>query len=327
MATADVAAGTRTLGFEEWRAAVSSAFVPLSASPRVPAERFRGGVDSHDVAGLQVTRVRGEGAEIRRSTATIRRSDPGVIKVALAVNGTSTVHQHDRAAHLQPGDVVVYDTSVPYRLALSDDFDMLVTVIDRRRLPVAGRELGDGTARTISGAGGIGTILRPAMMALHPVHPMPGLAHSAGLVSSALVDLIAAALRDGGSTPAAAGDAVYLAARDHIEKNLAEPGLTTTTVAAHLRISVRYLQKLFAADGESVAAFIRRRRLERCRRDLADPGLAHRPITAISAAHGFVDGSHFSRLFHAEYGLSPRDFRQSVPPSVAGHAGDDHPSR
>ncbi|MFW0797333.1 helix-turn-helix domain-containing protein [Gordonia sp. CPCC 205515] len=302
-----------TLGFDEWSAAVSSAFVPLTASPQVPVGRFRGGLEGAEIGGLRMIRVRGTGAEIRRSTRTIRRADPGVLKVALSVSGNSVVHQHDRTASLAPGDVTVYDTSVPYRLMLPDQFDMLVAVVDRRRLPIGDRECIDGTARTISGADGIGSILRPAMLALHPSEPMAGLAQAAALLEAAFLDLVAASLRTNGSAdPPASGDAVYLAARDHIEAHLAEPNLSPASVAAHLRVSLRYLQKLFAANDETPAAYIRRRRLERSRRDLADPLLTHRSVAAIAAAHGFVDGSHFSRVFHAAYGLSPRDFRQSA---------------
>jgi len=43
------------------------------------------------------------------------------------------------------------------------------------------------------------------------------------------------------------------------------------TVAAAHYISVRYLYRLFDAQGTTVAAWIRPRRLERCRVDLADP--------------------------------------------------------
>lgn len=314
MTIADVAGSSgdvAALGFEAWSAAVSSTFVPLAATPRVPVDRFRGAVDSATTGGVQMTRVRGGGAEIRRSAGTIRRADPGVIKVALAVAGTSTVQQHDRAAALSPGDLVVYDTSAPYRLALTGDFDMLVAVIDRSRLPVADRDLRDATARTVAGTGAIGAILRPAMLAMRP-GSADAITSAGTFLESALIDLVTAALRVNGTTAPAAGDAVYRAARDHIEAHLADPGLSPGGVAAQVGVSMRYLQKLFAADGDSVAAFIRRRRLERCRLDLANPALAQRPITAIAHLNGFADASHFSRLFHAEFGWSPREYRHTV---------------
>ncbi|WP_189145366.1 hypothetical protein [Streptomyces lacrimifluminis] len=41
--------------------------------------------------------------------------------------------------------------------------------------------------------------------------------------------------------------------------------------AACHHISVRYLHRLFPPQGITVSAWIRQRRPERCRRDLADP--------------------------------------------------------
>ncbi|MET8996010.1 helix-turn-helix domain-containing protein [Amycolatopsis sp. NPDC004169] len=95
-----------------------------------------------------------------------------------------------------------------------------------------------------------------------------------------------------------------------IAGNLGDPGLTPETIAAAHHISVRYLQKLFQQEGRTVAGWIRRRRLEQCRRDLADPRLAGRSITAIAARWGFASPAHFSHAFRGAYGVSPRQFRR-----------------
>lgn len=66
----------------------------------------------------------------------------------------------------------------------------------------------------------------------------------------------------------------------------------------------------FHAEGHTVAGWIRERRLEQCRRDLAEPHLATRPINAIAARWGFASPAHFSQAFRNTYGLSPRQFRR-----------------
>ena len=95
-----------------------------------------------------------------------------------------------------------------------------------------------------------------------------------------------------------------------IEARLADPGLTPTAVADAHFISVRYLHKLFEAERCTVAEVIRRRRLERCRRDLLDPTMAHRPASAIAAGWGLGNPAHFNRLFRNAYDLPPAEFRQ-----------------
>ncbi|MFD4701025.1 helix-turn-helix transcriptional regulator [Streptomyces niveus] len=66
---------------------------------------------------------------------------------------------------------------------------------------------------------------------------------------------------------------------------------------------------MLAENGTSPAAWIRHRRLERCRLDLANPRLNARPIQAIAERWGFTNPTHFSRLFRAAYGIPPRDYR------------------
>jgi AraC-like DNA-binding protein len=72
---------------------------------------------------------------------------------------------------------------------------------------------------------------------------------------------------------------------------------------------VRYLHKLFETEQATVADWVRRRRLERCRRDLLDPGLSHEAASTIADRWGFTSAAHFSRAFRAEYGLPPGEYR------------------
>jgi AraC-like DNA-binding protein len=58
-----------------------------------------------------------------------------------------------------------------------------------------------------------------------------------------------------------------------------------------------------------MSEWILSQRLDRCRRDLIDPRLRNHPIHHIAAQWGFTSAAHFSRVFRAAYGLSPRDYR------------------
>jgi AraC-like DNA-binding protein len=100
-----------------------------------------------------------------------------------------------------------------------------------------------------------------------------------------------------------------------IDQNLADPDLTPRAVAEHHHISLRRLYTLFqesAPGGEGVAASIRRRRLERCRADLARPQLRHHPVHAIAARWGFPNAPAFSRAFRAAYGTTPQAYRAAA---------------
>ena len=74
-------------------------------------------------------------------------------------------------------------------------------------------------------------------------------------------------------------------------------------------MSLRSLHQLFHDEGLTVAGWIRQRRLEHCRQDLADPAQALRPVAAIAARWGFSSAGDFSRAFRAVHGLPPAEYR------------------
>jgi len=134
-------------------------------------------------------------------------------------------------------------------------------------------------------------------------------------LSIALVDLIAAALavRTGQTQalpPETRRRAGLLQVKAFIRQRLADPRLSVADIAAAHHLSVRSLQRLFAAEGETAGGWARRQRLERCRRDLLDPALRDRPAAAIGARWGFIDATHFGRAFRARYGMPPAEFRE-----------------
>jgi AraC-like DNA-binding protein len=97
-----------------------------------------------------------------------------------------------------------------------------------------------------------------------------------------------------------------------IDQRLADPRLSPGQVAAAHHIGVRTLHRLFAGHGLTVAGWIRQQRLDRCRRDLADPRLAAQYIDTIAQRWAFTDGAHLSNAFKSAYGITPAQWRASA---------------
>jgi AraC-like DNA-binding protein len=97
-----------------------------------------------------------------------------------------------------------------------------------------------------------------------------------------------------------------------IDAHLRDEQLTPRVVAAANHISVRYLHQIFQRQGNSVAAWIRTRRLDRCRCDLEDPALDGRPVYAVGARWGLAPASDFNRSFRAAYGVPPGEWRRAA---------------
>ncbi|MFF8601071.1 helix-turn-helix transcriptional regulator [Streptomyces sp. NPDC015232] len=100
--------------------------------------------------------------------------------------------------------------------------------------------------------------------------------------------------------------------RAFIEEHLPDPELTPGVIADAHHISLSHLHRVFTGQfgGETVAAWIRGRRLENARRDLADPLLRSTPIRSVATRWGMPRASYFARAFRAAYGESPREHRR-----------------
>ncbi|MFJ5306989.1 helix-turn-helix domain-containing protein [Streptomyces sp. NPDC088350] len=110
--------------------------------------------------------------------------------------------------------------------------------------------------------------------------------------------------------------ALAQAAKDLANSHLAEPELSPMMLARELNVSVSTLQRAFAAAGESVAAYIRGRRLEEARLALGAPH-GRLSVSEIAAHWQFADSSHFIRAFKKRYGQTPTEYARTT-----GRAGN-----
>ncbi|MEU6713379.1 helix-turn-helix transcriptional regulator [Nonomuraea sp. NPDC046802] len=105
--------------------------------------------------------------------------------------------------------------------------------------------------------------------------------------------------------------AVVAAAIEYIEADLAAP-LTVPAVARAAGVSHNHLTRLFRAQtGQTVVAYIRRRRMTRALHLLRESTLA---IPAIAAAVGISDLQAFNKACRRELGASPRALRARAHP-------------
>jgi AraC-like DNA-binding protein len=101
-----------------------------------------------------------------------------------------------------------------------------------------------------------------------------------------------------------------------VRRHLEDPELDPERIAAACGISIRYLHELFGDTDLTVGQWIRRQRLEACRTSLGNAA-SRESIATIAYRWGFAGQSQFSRAFKAEFGLSPKDFRERTRQAVA----------
>jgi AraC-like DNA-binding protein len=300
--------------FPEWEDSVCRTFVPLRARSTDSVTDFRGQVGSVSLGAVVLAQVAASGALVERTPRLIRQDDPELYKFGLQVSGTSVIEQDGREARLGPGDLAIYDTSRPYRISFADDFAMTVAMFPRHLVRLPEQHMAQLTAKRLAGDTGLGSLIAPLMRGLGSGSSATG-AVIATHLGDAVLDLVTAAFAEQMQTPLtedSPSSRRVLLARVHqfIDAHLHDPELNSQVLADAHFISLRTLQKLFEESGMSVATTIRTRRLERCRRALADPTMSAVSVAQISQRWGFTDGPHFSRLFRSVYGQAPREYRR-----------------
>jgi AraC-like DNA-binding protein len=283
-----------------------------------------GQIVSHSVGPVRISLVCGGPAALRRTPRMIQRANPGHVNVCVQRTGSVTVSQDGRQATVEPGELVICDTTRPYQLVFPDVHGTVVVAVPAHLIRVGSRSLAEITARTISDGHGLGALVSPFLTGVVRQLERGELPASVQL-SDAVIDLLTAMCAEQFSrlpqVPARSHErALLLRIQSFIEGHLGDHDLRPEMIANAHHISERYLQKLFKADGHTVTGYIRDRRLDRCRRDLLDPRLASRPVAVVGIRWGLASPAYFSRAFKAAYGCGPREFRAS-----AGRAGGPSP--
>jgi AraC-like DNA-binding protein len=250
-------------------------------------------------------------------TARQARSDhaPAVF-IAVQGVGSSRISQGDRQTVLRPGDVTVYETTRPYSIT-----NLGLTELHYFQVPRSALALPRKTLEQVLGTR-IGRDNNPlaavtasflASLGQSDVLDQP---RAAELVVTPALELIralvAAHVDDEVLSRKPLDRSLTLRIQRYIADHLGNRDLNAETIAAAHHVSVRQLYKVLAHADIRLTDTIRRQRLEACRRELRDDRRRHIAIATISARWGFADPSHFSRVFRAEYGMTPHEWRAGV---------------
>jgi AraC-like DNA-binding protein len=297
---------------EYWNDLTGSAFTPLVTDP-VDRRAFVGRLTRTQVGEIRMAEARSDPAIVRHSRQHVARSREAIFMLCLQLDGVSINRQQGRESVLRYGDFHLLDSSRPYEVSFQQSNRMLVLSIPHpdlaRRMPNPESLV----AIPMSGRNGVAGLLSSLLCNFWQQRRTGDETFLSPRFSEAILDLVASAYASiNAAVPA--GSSIAIARREqirsHIETHLHDPTLTPGSVAAAVHLSPRRLHQLFEADGETVGAYILRRRLEECARAMADASQRSRTVTEIAFLHGFNNASHFGRVFRERYQSTPSDYRR-----------------
>lgn len=303
--------GTRD-GVDRWQEMLSSTHLPWAvAPPPRDGEPFEASARRRWIDDLALVDCRCGPCSGSRQRREIAETEGEFVVVLITRSGRETVSQDGADRVLGPGDAVTWDSTRPARFRVWEPLSKRSLLIPRAALDEVG-------ARTWASAGIALDASAPATRLLTGYldtlsHALPGLTAAAvSAARNATLELFGGAVRSGGhAVPATRTTLPALrAAMDrYIAAHLLSGSLTAAALANAHGVSVRTVNRVFEATGETVGEVVRLRRLARARAELVT---GRDSVATVAARWHFADSSHFSRVFRAQYGSAPGSYRARV---------------
>ncbi|WP_322516794.1 helix-turn-helix domain-containing protein [Rhodopseudomonas palustris] len=225
--------------------------------------------------------------------------------ILLQRDGRAFVKQADQATELRAGEWAIFDASLPTSFLIPDASRTIGLAVPHRygerwsRIQIGGMRL----ARSPESRVALAMIVEALGFVEWPSSRVQA------SMEILLMDAVEASL----AADANERSALMLVAakieqvRQAIEVQLSNPNLSPDDIGRSVGLSRRSLYRLFRQINQTPMGLVQEARLARAARLLQ-----HRPegasITSVSYSVGFVDPTHFSRLFRARYGQSPRQW-------------------
>ena len=274
---------------------------------QLPKSSFHGAIEVRNLGALRLTRFSSSPLSFWKWPHDAVNSENRSCIVITQLEGIRRYLQNGIEVLLKPGDSTVIDSGRPWSSSCGTDCTRLYLRVPRWMMENRLRMREIPIAQRIFGGAGLGAILSRLSQSLYDKAEMVKEKECVAALD-AYFEILAACLAGGQALPQHGPD-MRRQIRCFVDAHISEPTLGPVEIASAVGVSVRHLHRLFSVNGGTLGDYIRARRLEQCRKDLADPRLWRRTITEISFSWGFSDSAHFSHSFRKQFGTSPRDFR------------------
>ncbi|WP_405796815.1 helix-turn-helix domain-containing protein [Streptomyces sp. NBC_01506] len=305
---------------EVLRLAVWESLVAVDIDHRPAAEDIAVRMGLGSVGPIMICSARATAVTIRRTQRLAREDEEPHVFLGIQMAGSSMVVQNGRECVVRPGELAVYESIAPYSLLFDQGLDHRFLRFPRAALALPDRLLREISAVPLGPDNPIARLAFNYFSQLAVTDELHEGAHADAAVQPSVELLRAVLTSQHGNSSLGKGPletTLSLRITHYIREHLADPDLSAARIAAAHDISVRHLYAVLSSSGISLGEWIRTRRLAECRQELAGPNGRLRTIAATGRRWGFVDATHFSKVFKRTYGISPRDWRDQNHPRAA----------
>lgn len=269
---------------------------------------FRAGWTRFGLGQIDINNFRTAEQTITRSLTMARRSSDEIFALSYMKQGTAAVHHQGTDVHVPEGSFVLVSHAAPYSFQFPRGAVALTAHMPsswlRRWVPQPESML----ARTFDASQWGG-----ALAALLSAIDQNGL-ENAVLARSCIADQLGSflALMNGNVSQCESlhQGRMFKRAIQFMRDRFDDLELSPATVAGELKVSKRYVHKIFAGNNTTFGAELLEIRLCRAAEMLTDPRYAAYRVNDVAYACGFSDSSHFARRFREKFGSAPLQLRK-----------------
>jgi AraC-like DNA-binding protein len=284
-------------------------FTPLNRT------HFNAALTTSHLGSLGLARMLADSSSIERTRRHISLGARRLYTFVLQAQGEGVLNHCGHEARLETGDFTLCDSAVPHSFHVKDNSEILMLRVpaEQLRMYVPSPDMFCGLLLKghIGVAGTAAAMVRSLSGQIEAGIASPYDERVGRHLLEMMATSYAMAFDDQVQGSAVLRGRQACIVR-HIEENLRAPDLSPASVAAALRMSPRYLRMVFATGNETVSAYILRRRLEECARQIVEPRWSGHTLTEIAFSWGFNSAAHFTRSFRDRYGVAPREYRRGM---------------
>lgn len=285
-------------------AALATALAPASVS--APAG-VRSRISRWDLGpGADLVQHVSDGHRLTRTGKHLRSDNPERISLGLPDTGSVRLTHRDTPRGDRIRELQLVDLTSPYDFHVAGPCTVQAVIVDYAQLGLSVDTVRAAIPRLP--ASPLYPMMRRHLRELPEVTdamtPGPALA----MLGSSTTELIRALIT---STTAGPDESTLFARMTaYIRHHQKDQDLSAVRLAAEHAVSVRAVYAAFAEQGEYLAEWVMRGRLEGARGQLARTRPGPGSIARTAHAWGFKDARHFARRFRAAYGMSPGEWQQ-----------------
>lgn len=275
-------------------------------------EQFDAELKFSEFGPVKLARLSVDQCSVERTKSHIVHDSNRMYNFLLQAEGASTFHHCGKESHLSAGDFVLCDTGLPHYFQTEGKSVTVMVRIPgqtlRTYLPTPGQFCGQRLGSATGMTGAVAAMVQELTNGDRELGPI-----YEDRVSRYLLEMISMSYTMGMDDAQNASAVAWQRHKDviqYIEDNLRDPELSPATISEGLRLSPRYLRTIFAPAGEKMSAYILRRRLEECARQMSNHAWNAHTLTEIAFSWGFNSAAHFTRTFNEKFGMAPRVYRK-----------------